>query len=425
MNDSPGWASPGSSPSDRSDGDEERTTSEDAPPQAGPQGPPADQQPPNWAAQQPPSAPGTGWGAPPQSAGGRGGPGRTGGGKWNNGWNGWAPPQPTAAKPGVIPLRPLSVFEILDGAVTTMRAHWRTVLGISLAVAVVIQVVATAATRKWMPDADQLDALSNGTAPTPDELTEQLGATLGATSVSVFVQQLGVVVITAMLTFVVSRAVLGRSVSLGEAWRDSRPRLLRLLGLLFLITLLVAAVVAAGFVPGAVVIAAGATAPGTALFLLGGVAGTVAAVWLWVRFSLAAPSLMLEKQGVVTAMRRSAKLVRGNGWRIFGILLLTQLLVLTLTTIFQLPASLLATSISGSSDGSMSGALEATNSWTFLITSGIGEVLAYTIALPISAGVTALLYLDQRIRREALDLELARSAGITGYGDAGSPASGG
>jgi len=32
-----------------------------------------------------------------------------------------------------------------------------------------------------------------------------------------------------------------------------------------------------------------------------------------------------------------------------------------------------------------------------------------------------LLYIDQRIRREALDLELARAAGVTGYGaDAGS-----
>ena len=53
--------------------------------------------------------------------------------------------------------------------------------------------------------------------------------------------------------------------------------------------------------------------------------------------------------------------------------------------------------------------------WTFLIISGIGSVIVSTITYPISAGVTALLYIDQRIRREALDLELARAAGLPGY----------
>lgn len=33
------------------------------------------------------------------------------------------------------------------------------------------------------------------------------------------------------------------------------------------------------------------------------------------------------------------------------------------------------------------------------------------ITFPITAGVTVLLYIDQRIRREALDLELSRAAG--------------
>jgi hypothetical protein len=54
--------------------------------------------------------------------------------------------------------------------------------------------------------------------------------------------------------------------------------------------------------------------------------------------------------------------------------------------------------------------------WPFLIVSGIGAVIASSISYPISAGVTVLLYVDQRIRREALDLELARAAGIPGYG---------
>jgi hypothetical protein len=42
----------------------------------------------------------------------------------------------------------------------------------------------------------------------------------------------------------------------------------------------------------------------------------------------------------------------------------------------------------------------------------IGGMIAQTITLPVSAGVAVLLYIDRRIRREALDLELARSAGV-------------
>ena len=37
-------------------------------------------------------------------------------------------------------------------------------------------------------------------------------------------------------------------------------------------------------------------------------------------------------------------------------------------------------------------------------------MVASTVTLPISAGVTSLLYMDQRIRRESLDIELARAA---------------
>lgn len=54
-------------------------------------------------------------------------------------------------------------------------------------------------------------------------------------------------------------------------------------------------------------------------------------------------------------------------------------------------------------------------SWPFLIVSGIGAVITATITYPLSAGVMALLYVDQRIRREALDLDLARAAGLPGY----------
>jgi hypothetical protein len=40
-------------------------------------------------------------------------------------------------------------------------------------------------------------------------------------------------------------------------------------------------------------------------------------------------------------------------------------------------------------------------------------VVASAVTWPFTAVATALLYVDRRMRREALDLELARAAGYT------------
>lgn len=130
---------------------------------------------------------------------------------------------------------------------------------------------------------------------------------------------------------------------------------------------------------------------------------------------------MLEKQGIKKAMSRSAKLVQGTWWRIFGIQLLATLIANVVASIIVIPFTLLAAALSG--DG-LTGWLNTgvgSLGWTFLIISGIGSVIGSMITFPITAGVTVLLYIDQRIRREALDLELARAAGVQGYG---SPAPG-
>jgi hypothetical protein len=409
VSDTPGWASPGSPPPEDDDARSGSTpppadSSGTSAPQAWGSAPPPVQpgQPPHhpgWGGQQPPG----GWGPQPPQQGW--------GGPQPAGWGGWHP-QSLAAKPGVIPLRPLGVGEILDGAVSTARAHWRTVLAIALAIAIITQLISTVATRVWLSDSSGLEALENNPEPTDEELRAALGDLFAFFSVAGVVTLLGTVLATAMLTIVVSRAVLGRSVTMAEAWQDSRNRLLRLLALVVLVTL--AAVLAVGL-PTLLAALTGSFAL-TVLAVLGGV---VLAIWLWVRLSLAAPALMLERQGINAAMRRSWKLVRGAWWRIFGILLLIQVLVTIVAGIIEFPVSILAGIVAGQGADSFFSGSVSELSWTYLAVSGIGAVIASTITLPISAGVTALLYIDQRIRREALDLELARAAGVGGAGSAG------
>ncbi|MGW0614343.1 glycerophosphoryl diester phosphodiesterase membrane domain-containing protein [Streptomyces sp. NPDC002788] len=437
MNDTPGWASPGSAPSDgqkpdasgpAEPADRPGTAQPADQPGQAPQGPG-----PQWSKEQPPPAqwsapsgpagpgqapppppPGPGWGTQPPGGYGPGGPGgygRPGGhGGWGSGWGG----PPPAAKPGVIPLRPLGVGEILDGAVSTMRTYWRTVLGISLTVAVLTQIIVVLFQGLVLDDSST-EALNDPSASL-NELSRAMGEALLNSTVVFVISLVGTVIATALLTTVTSRAVLGKSVTLGEAWRDARPQVVKLFGLICLLLLIAVGVVAVGTLPGILVGVAVNGEAGAALTVLGIIGAGIVALWLMIRFSLASPALMLEKQGIKKAMSRSAKLVQGTWWRIFGIQLLAAIIANVVASIIVLPFVLLAAALSG--DG-LTGWLNTgagSLGWTFLIVSGIGSVIGSMIMFPITAGVTVLLYIDQRIRREALDLELARAAGVQGYG---------
>ncbi|MGW6402422.1 glycerophosphoryl diester phosphodiesterase membrane domain-containing protein [Streptomyces sp. NPDC055134] len=441
MNDTPGWASPGSAPSDGQDGQDGQ---DDQPAQDGKDAAPD----PKWSKEQPPPAqwsapsgqgqappppsppppPAQGWGGgPPEGPAGPGGYGGGGGyggpgGGYGAGWGSWQG-RPAAAKPGVIPLRPLGVGEILDGAVSTMRAHWRTVLGISLSVAVLIEVVIVLLQGLVLNNSTNMDALDDPSA-TASELTRAVGDTLVSSGVVQIVYLLGTIVATALLTTVTSRAVLGKSVTTGEAWKDAKPQLLKLAGLTLLLPLIAAAVLLVCMLPGILVAVIGSSDAGGALIALGALGGAVLAIWLMIRFSLASPALMLEKQSILKSMNRSAKLVRGSWWRVFGIQLLAGIIAGLVSSIIVIPFTFLADAMGGES---VSGILDGGTGnlgWTFLIVTGVGSVIGSMLTFPITAGVTVLLYIDQRIRREALDLELGRAAGLQSYGDTTGPTPG-
>ncbi|MGQ4418249.1 glycerophosphoryl diester phosphodiesterase membrane domain-containing protein, partial [Streptomyces sp. SAS_269] len=366
-----------------------------------------------------PGGPGGGpYGGPPGGYGGYGAPGGYGG-AWGGGWGG----PPPAAKPGVIPLRPLGVGEILDGAVSTMRTHWRTVLGISLTVAVVTQLGLILLQGFLLNDSETTDSLSDPSA-SGSEILRALGTLMAGTSVVAVISVIGSIVATALLTTVTSRAVLGKPVSTGEAWRDARPQVPKLFGLLLLLGLISVGVVFGGALPGILVLALGGNeAAGIALLVLGMLAALVVAIWLTVRFSLASPALMLERQSIVKSMSRSAKLVRGSWWRVLGIQMLAGVIANIVSSLVVIPFALIAGAASGGGMATFFTTGSQNAGWTFLIISGIGSVIGAMVTLPITAGVTVLLYIDQRIRREALDLELARAAGVQGDGP-GAPAHG-
>ena len=316
-------------------------------------------------------------------------------------------PAPPAPKPGIVPLRPLGLGEILDGAVTYIRANPRAVLGVSVVLALVAavasfitNVVTWGAFESSLNNLDaQLNLDSGGSSV---DTTSQLGSSLGELASSGVGALVGVVA-TGMFTVLIGHAVLGRRISARQAWSEARGRLLRLLGLLVLIVVATVGILVGGFVV-LVVLAALLGAPGAVIGVVALLCLIPVSVWLWVSLSLAAPALMLERVGVVESMRRSFRLVRTAWWRIFGIQILAAIIASVIGGVLTVPFALIGGfSLLNSSSSSAT-------PWLYLIGTAIGTLVATTVVQPFSAGVTALLYVDQRIRREALDLVLLDAA---------------
>ncbi|MGW5355903.1 hypothetical protein ACWERV_36020 [Streptomyces sp. NPDC004031] len=395
----------------------------------------------NWSRQQPPAGP---WQAsapseapappvapvPPQAGPGSGG----WGGQWNpppppgpdHGgprWgpnapsygappNGWGTPVPAAPQPGVVPLRPLDTGEIVNGAFATFRAHWRTATVLVFGVAVLTESV-NAVVSKYLVDDSSLDDLKDTSDPTASDIMHALGGSLGGTCLVMLTSIIGVLITSGLLTVVVSRAVLGRPVSLREARQDIRPRLSQLLQLAVLLPLALIAIIAVVLLPGTLVALAGSGNGGAALASLGLVAATVVCLWQWNIWSLAAPALVLEKQGIRAAIKRSAKLVSGSWWRVLGVQLLAVFITGIASLIIELPFTAIADAVGNGNGGLFS--TDGPGDWPTVIITAVGSIIAATLTLPISASAVSLLYVDQRIRREALDIDLARAANIPGY----------
>jgi hypothetical protein len=191
---------------------------------------------------------------------------------------------------------------------------------------------------------------------------------------------------------------------MGEAWRATRHRRLRLLGLVVLEMALVAVVVGVPLGLGLLVgfrvgIGSGVLAGGALLLVLG-----LLMTFVHYRYFLLAPAAMvLERTTVPTALRRAGRLSRGQWWRLFGIQLLTALVVGIVGEVVAVPLGLLVGAAPLLVAGS-SGALFA------VLVSYLSQILVSTVTTPFTAGVTALQYVDQRIRKEALDVELIAAA---------------
>ena len=326
-------------------------------------------------------------------------PGQQAGAAWGQP-TAWGPP-PAAPKPGIVPLRPLGVGELLDGALSLIRSNPRTVLGLAAVISAVSALIQTAGL--WI-SLRYLESMTPvvGSADEVD-ITAEL-TTLVSGSVAQIVPALVAgflqVLASGLFIVLVGAAVLGRRLDASQTWATLRPRLLRLIGVTLIIT--AGGFVAVGLLIGSIVALAFAIGPWAVLpGVVIGVGGVILLVYVYVKLAVASPALVMEGTGVLTSLSRSWVLVRRSWWRVLGILILAAVITSLLTTVVTIPITLIATLVSGFSESFL----------PTVVASGVATLVAGIITLPFSAAVTGLLYIDLRMRREALDIELV-SAGV-------------
>ena len=326
-----------------------------------------------------------------------------------------------APKPSIIPLRPLSIGEILGGAFESLRANPKAMFVPSLVVMGIVGLLSAGSLALFLSRLG-LPNLTSGEAELSEADLDNIGSSLvgllvqlGVTSV---LSMMATSIIIGLLIVTVSRTILGRKASLGDVWQRTRPRVWALIGQTLLIELILA-VITAVFVAVAVgigwallgnVIANGASEDSAGTFVVAFlvllallIVLGLAVFALMCKLCLAPAALVLENIGVMEGISRSWTLTRGYFWRIVGIRLLSFIIVFFATQIVSQGVSIV-----------MQGLVYAAPDMTLaiLVASTLLSSLIQAAILPFDSAVVALMYTDLRMRSEGLDVELRHAAGV-------------
>ncbi|WP_425860618.1 hypothetical protein [Arthrobacter sp. TWP1-1] len=348
----------------------------------------------------------------------------------NPGFNNYVAPP----KPGVIPLRPLGLGEILDGAFQAARRNGKAMFGSAL----IFQLATTAITLLVMYLAFGQafgDLLTMDPNVTPDSAAlESMSGSLVSFSVSLLLTSILAVVIQMILqgalVIPVLRAVLNRKTSFTQMWRLVRPRIVSLLLLALLyagavfVTMGIYILIVVALIVGMDALSSGGNALGAiALSLLISLPFVAASVWIGTKILLAPAAIVVENVGPIASIKRSWILTRNNWWRTFGISILAAVIAGVIGSVITTPVSMLASFLVPLMFGTEPDPEQMTNA--IFIAQGIASLvgaLVGAVTLAFQTGVMSLIYVDLRMRRDGFDIALLKES-ETGKDDGGIPGS--
>lgn len=323
--------------------------------------------------------------------------------------------RPSVLKPGIIPLRALGVGEVLEGSFQAIRVNPKGMIGLALIIntvtALIAGVIGVLFVGVVIGLGDDLFGMRSDTffGDSMQDIAALLGLWGLGFLIFLVLVTLSYALISIASTLSVGQSSLGRKASMGWLWKNSRRHLLSVLGYVVLTS--VAATVAFGVFAGFAVFSAVTLDSGPSiaavvvLFLLLSLLTLVVSVFL----TFAVPVIVFERVGPIKAIGRSFSLVKKGFWRLLLVLFLAyvimQVVLMVVLVPIQIFAPLVLTLIPAG--GGASG--EASIGIVLLVLSQAIQFIASAIVQPFFTAVVALMYLDARMRFEALDVTLLQS----------------
>lgn len=331
----------------------------------------------------------------------------------------WTP----ASRPGIIPLHPLGFGTILGRSFSALRQNPRVLLGFALVVQTLAYIVVLAGVLgvAWA-SFSRLDTLRAGT----EEYDTVMAGSIALTAVAGIVLSLAAgalsVIVQGIVVVEVTHAAVAEKLSLGALWRQVKPIAWRLIGYSLLVILAVMALVVlvvAGVI-GVAVLAPPAAIVLTIVLILAAIPLTW---WLMIKLLLVPAAIIVEHATILQALSRSWTLTRGRFWPALGIILVISVIFATVAQVISIPFSFLSVGLTtiiaptGDPDPSAIIGLIVTALLTQALT-----LLLQSVAVVVQATATSIIYIDCRMRREGLDLDLLayverRDAGATALAD--------
>ncbi|MGO4595474.1 hypothetical protein AB4Z18_16790 [Leifsonia sp. 2TAF2] len=323
----------------------------------------------------------------------------------------WTPPP----KPGLIPLRPLTLGPLLAAPFQALRRNPRITVGAALLLQGIPSIVVTVVIAGAIAFLAGR-ALSGEVEDQPALRAGLIGGSIVLGVLSLVVTSVFSALLQGVIVADVARESLGEKLTFRALWQVVRGRIGALIGWTLLYAL--AWIVALALVT-AIVIALATLGPpaGTIGAVVVGIVGGIGLIplYIWINTKLImVPSIIvLERLSLRAAVARSWRLTTGYFWRTFGIVLLVGVIVYAITQTIAIPFAILGGIVGGvfaptsaSSADPMAQALIAqlgVNVISSIVTAIVGA-----IGSVIQTAAIALLYIDLRMRKEGLDLELVR-----------------
>jgi len=292
-------------------------------------------------------------------------------------------------------LRPMSMGELLDRTFSLYRKNFLLFVGI-----------ATVGPAAYL----LFQLLTIGAAVVPGTSPQGSSAALASMGVGMvaglFIMLAGMAISSAATVKAVAAVHLDRAITISGAYKALRGRVLRVLGVFALVMLLVGvaamAIIVAASVVGSLALIGGAKT-GTGGAIAGGLVGLVAvvagvllAITIYVRYSLAIQACVVEDLRPIASLKRSAVLSKGARSR-----------VLTVYFVFGL-LSIIVSLAMGGVVGGLGVLLH--NPMVSMILIYVTGFVAGSLTGPLATIGMSLLYYDERVRKEAFDLQLMMSS---------------